>query len=193
MVNMRLAKKNSSFNLRRKSDTLLITGDGRCLQTDLSAWEAAGRKDYEIAAIGRSIKIHKRPVRHWINVDGPGSKWWAEHLPHPAVRHTIGECPGYDCVWDDGMPDGEPWYGSSSLFAALIGLILGYKAIILAGCPMDMAGHWYWPAEHPGPEWRQKDYQAWEDFARAPKPGQVTSLSGFTRDVLTIGMEARWQ
>lgn len=184
MVNLRLVKKAHGVDLRRKSDTLLISGDGRTLQDDLIRFETT-RGDYEVAAIGRSIKVHKRPVRHWINVDGPGSKWWAEHLSHPAVRHTIGDCEGYDCIWDDGQPDGEPWYGSSSLFAALIGLILGYKAIILAGCPMDMAGHWYFPPEHSGPQWREQDFEAWRQFARLPKPGEVSSLSGFTREVLS--------
>lgn len=170
-------------NFKRENDNLLITGDGRTLPDDLAKFFHL-QLPHDVMAIGRSIKMSFGEVKHWVNVDGPGSKWWAEHLPGQPIRHTIGECAGYDCIWDDGLPDGEPWYGSSSLFAALIGLTLGYKALFLAGCPMDMEGHWYFGKEHRGPEWREEDFEAWREFTRLPMPGIVRSLSGFTKEVL---------
>ncbi len=175
--------KCGKVNLKRDHDYLLITGDGRPLPCDIETF-LQFHIPHDVMAIGRSIKAYPGNIKHWVNVDGPGSKWWAEHLPHPAVRHTIGECEGYDVIWDDSQPDGEPWYGSSALFATLIGLILGYKGIVLAGCPMDREGHWYFGEEHKGPEWREEDFEIWKDFARLPQAKRVKSLSGFTREVL---------
>lgn len=177
--------KCGKVDLKRNADHLLITGDGRTLPDDLAAFFACNIP-HDVMAIGRSVKMHFEPVKHWVNVDGPGSKWWAEHLPGSPIRHTLGTCDGYDVIWDDGMPDGEPWYGSSALFAALIGLILGYKAIVLAGCPLDSNGHWYFGEEYKGPEWRKEDFEAWERFARLPKPGTVKSLSGWTKEILDV-------
>jgi hypothetical protein len=184
-VNLRLVRKRIGISLKRKNDNLLISGDGRCLKEDL--YKVLPLNNYDIMSIGRSIKAFlPHAVSHWVNVDGPGSKWWAEHLPGSpyAIRHTIGECEGYDCIWDDGKPDGVPWYGSSALFAAMIGLILGYKAIVLAGCPMDKEGHWYFDKSEKGPDWREEDYQVWREFASLPKPGSVQSMSGWTKEAL---------
>ncbi len=171
-------------DLKRTEDNLLITGDGRSLMDDLATFYNSPI-NHDFMSIGRSIKqILPGMVKHWVNVDGPWSKWWAEHLPGSPVRHTMGECDGYDVIWDDGRPDGELWYGSSALFATLIGLILGYKAIVLAGCPMDKEGHWHFGKEWKGPEWREEDYQAWINFSKLPEAKRVKSLSGWTKEVL---------
>ena len=184
MVNLKMVRCGK-VNLKRIEDNLLITGDGRSLQDDISSFYEMGI-GHDTMCIGRSVKLpYVSPVKHWVNVDGPGSKWWAEHLTGSPVRHTIGECDGYDVIWDDGRPDGEPWYGSSALFATLIGLTLGYKAILLAGCPLDKEGHWYFGEEWKGPEWREEDYQAWINFSKLPEAKKVKSLSGFTREVLS--------
>ena len=174
-----LTLKRSSVDLKIKNPTLLITGDGRSLIDDLGKLNGT---PMDVMNIGRSINV--RQGQHWVNVDGPECKWWAEHLPGPPARHTIGECEGYDVIWDDGQPDGALWYGSSSLFATLIGLTMGYKAIILAGCPMDKGGHWFFGEEHKGPDWREEDYQAWREFAQTEEAKRVRSLSGFTKEVL---------
>ena len=145
---------------------------------------------HDVMSIGKSYKQYPGDILHWAMVDGPNNKWWAEHLPLVnkgtfPIRHTLGNTPGFDVNWDDGEEDGALWYGSSSLFATLIGLNLGYKAIILAGCPMDKEGHWYFGEEWKGPEWREEDYQAWISFSKLPESKRVKSLSGFTKEVLT--------
>lgn len=169
-------------NPKRNEDVLLITGDGRTVHGDLEFFKSWGIS-HDIMAIGRSIKLHEK-ADHWANVDGPGSKWWAEHLPGKPIRHTLGDCDGYDCIWDDGKPDGDPWYGSSALFAAIIALEMGYERIVLAGCPLDHDGHWYFGPEFDGPEWRPEDYAAWIEFSCTPRAKKVKSLSGFTKRVL---------
>uniref|UniRef100_A0A6M3KIV2 Uncharacterized protein n=1 Tax=viral metagenome TaxID=1070528 RepID=A0A6M3KIV2_9ZZZZ len=76
------------------------------------------------------------------------------------------------------------WHGSSALFAAYICLTLGYKKIVLAGCPLDSNGHWYFPANQLGPRWTGESYQAWLDFAREPEAKKVKSLSGYTAQIV---------
>jgi hypothetical protein len=167
---------------------LLITGDGRPVKDDLSNFLHLGL-EHEVMAIGRSINLYPGRVRHWANVDGPDSSWWAEHLPltnngELPIRHTMGECRGYDVDWDDGMATSDPWAGSSALFAVLAGLELGYERIYLAGCPLDGAGHWYFGDEHKGPDWRPEDFLAWYEFGQEDRSAKVKSFSGFTRVVL---------
>lgn len=128
-------------------------------------------------------------MKHWANVDGPDSKWWAEHLPLKnngdiPIRHTIGPCDGYDIDWDDGVKFDEPWLGSSALFAVFAGLALGYAKCVLAGCPLDSEGHWFAAPEERGPEWSKDDLKAWSDFALMPESERVRSLSGYTAQIL---------
>jgi hypothetical protein len=186
-MSLSLVEIKNGVDLGRGNDGLLITGDGRSLMDDL---ESLGQsvKEYDIMSIGRSIKICPPPVKHWAMVDGPTNKW-AEHLPLVnggsfPIRHTLGLCAGFDVIWDDGEDDGALWYGTSALFATLVALNLGYEKIILAGCPMDKEGHWYFGEEWKGPEWREEDYQAWRDFVKLPEAKKVSSLSGFTKEVL---------
>ena len=72
--------------------------------------------------------------------------------------------------------------GSSSYFAVVIGLALGYERIILAGVPLDAMGHFFCPQD-PVDYW---DYfgPAWEKAAKTIFQGRVKSLSGRTRELL---------
>ncbi len=172
--------------------TCLITGDGKSLMDDLKQVDLGNHHD--TMAIGRSINIAPGRILHWANVDGPECIWWAEHLPPKnqgelPVRHTLGECRGYDVDWDIRgdviwqKDDQVLWHGSSSLFSVYVALALGYEKIILAGCPMDMNGHWFWP-ESTGPRWNGESFIAWLEFAKTPESKRVESLSGYTRQIL---------
>jgi len=174
---------NAKIDPAPENEILLITGDGRTLPDDL-----LGFKYFEVPhdtmAIGRSIQCVDK-VKHWANVDGPDSVWWAEHLPprndgKMPIRHTLGDCRGYDIDWDDEMGERDRWYGSTALFGVLAGLALGYKKIILAGCPLDTNGHWYFEDSIKGPDWTTEDFMAWEKFISNPEHEKVKSLSGFT-------------
>jgi hypothetical protein len=173
---------------------LLISGDGKKVREEIEeflSWHVA----HEVMAIGRSVNLHEK-VKHWANVDGADSKWWAEHLPTKndgkfPIRHTSGECQGYDCDWEYEQDDyhyqeitGAPrTHGSTSLFAAKVGIALGYEKIVLAGCPLDSEGHWYYDegAEPYGPIWLGFDFMVWLDFAQ---PERVRSMGGYTAKIL---------
>ena len=85
-----------------------------------------------------------------------------------------------DRAWtptDLGMtPNG----GSSGLFAALVGLKLGYDEIILCGCPADN-GNFY------DPEWVSDNFTKKRKVWLGAKEffdGRVKSMSGYTRSIL---------
>lgn len=183
---MRLVVNRAKVELRRENDSCLIMGDGKSLPQDLMM---VSPSLFDVISIGRSINYGDFKKHHWANVDGADSKWWAEHLPVKAVRHSIGEFDWFDVDWEPEdeikyTPDTQ-WHGSSSLFAVHVALALGYKEIILAGCPLDSMGHWWDGTGQPGPEWPGYSYQAWLDFARTPDSKRVRSLSGYTRQILT--------
>ena len=185
MIDLKLIK--SSVPLDKHNSTLLITGDGRSLIEDLGQFLSLGLF-HDVMAIARSYKAHKGRVLHWAMVDSTANKWWAEHLPlindgKMPIRHTLGESDGFDVNWDDGQEDGALWHGTSALFATLVALNLGYDNVVLAGCPMDLNGHWYFQDEK-GPDWKQEDYEIWKEFAQFPEAKKVKSLSGFTKEVL---------
>ena len=167
----------------------LITGDGRSLPSDMGAFLTWG-VPHDVMAIGRSVKEYPGRVLHWANVDGADSKWWAEHLPKRndgdfPIRHSMGDLPWYDIDWDvkDEIiysSEKNDWHGSSSLFAVYACLALGYKKIVLAGCPLDNKGHWWHGPECTGPLWLGETYQAWLEFSLTPEAEKVRSLSGYT-------------
>jgi len=174
--------------LTRNHDVVLITGDGRSCPSDIYRF-LDWKVPHDVISIGRSINLYEGNINHWANVDGADSKWWSEHLPaknggRVPLRHTLGDIPWYDCIWDDGKPNGSVWQGSSSLFATLIAVYLEYRKIILAGCPLDEAGHWFSPENESGPTWEGGTYRAWLDFSNEDDAVRVKSLSGYTAKIV---------
>jgi len=193
---MKLKLHDPTIDLKIQNPNVLITGDGRSLSSDLDtflSWEVP----HDVMAIGRSINIYPGIVKHWANVDGTDSSWWAEHLPQKndgkiPIRHTLGKCKEYDVDWDivdsPWKMDEIVWYGSTSLFAVYVSLELGYDKIILAGCPLDNKGHWYFPDRtESDPRWHGETFQVWLDFARDERAKRVRSLSGYTGQIIGLG------
>jgi len=188
---LRLKLHKSEKPLITNNPVVLITGDGMSLPEDIKRFDDFNMK-HDLYCIGRSIKYVAGPVDHFADVDCAESIWWAENLPdkwrNGPLRHTIGEMRGFDvdwnvedCPWDKSE---IVWHGSTSLFAVLTCIEMGYKRIVLAGCPLDRNGHWYYPPEHVGPNWTAECYIAWMDFSQQPEAERVRSLSGYTRIIM---------
>jgi len=191
---VRLLVKTAKKDIKAIYPEILIIGDGSCLEEDLRIY-LSWQPKHEVMAVGRAYQKYAGEVRHWANVDANEAKWWAEHLPWingqaSPIRHTLGEYDWFDVAWDvvDGKlwdPAEVLWHGSSSLFAVYACLAMGYESIVLAGCPMDALGHWY--DRTAGPRWTGESYQAWLQFAATPEARKVTSISGYTRQILRGG------
>lgn len=186
---------HSKVKLKRKHDVLLILGDGATMPEDLTEFLSWHIK-HDTAALGRAIKEYPGHVQHWFNADGESAIHWAKNLPNGGgtIRHTMGEIDGFDVDWEMIQPDyhyeeitGEKGrqHGSSALFATLAAIAMGYESIVLAGCPLDTEGHYYFDEQYRGPLWFGLDYMAWLDFAEQPESRNVVSLSGYTKKILS--------
>ncbi len=173
---------------------VLITGDGRTFPKDLEEFLSWGIP-HDVMAMGRSLNAYPGRVMHWANVDSAESIWWAEHLPlknagKMPIRHTLGDCRGFDIDWEiiDEIifekGDNSMWYGSTALFAAYACLALGYEKIVLAGCPLDNKGWWFFNEREVGPHWQGECYQAWLEFSNNGGSHKVRSLSGYTGQIV---------
>jgi hypothetical protein len=185
--------KNTIYKPLRNHDVLLITGDGKPLPQDLETFMDLGI-DHDVMCIGRSIQIYPGLVDHYADVDADAGKWVAENLiknnpdkGYP-IRHTLGDVAWFDVCWEieDCLIPSEDilWHGSTALFCVLIGIAMEYQQIVLAGCPMDSKGHWYFPEETYGPKWTFESYQSWFEFAATEDAKKVCSLSGYTKQLL---------
>jgi hypothetical protein len=198
---MKVELHKSSKDMARQSDVLLVLGDGDSMPKDRDTFLAWGIK-HDCGALGRGIKAYPGYVRHWFCGDGDTSIWWAKNLINGdgTVRHCMGEVDGFDVDWDLKQPDynyctitGETnvgrMHGSSAMFGTLVGLELGYSKIVLAGCPLDMNGHWYFEnktKETLGPIWLGVDFMAWIDFKEQKEAQKVRSMSGYTAKILGV-------
>lgn len=185
---------NHKKPVERHSDYILITGDGRSLMLDMKEFLSWGIP-HDAGCIGRSVNVYPGLVDHWFNVDASESVWWAKNLlamprnGNGILRHTMGDIDGFDVDWEiiDPWPiitDKDIWHGSTSLFAALCAVAMNYEKIVLAGCPMDQKGHWYF--EDIGPRWTVESFMAWLEFAKQPEAQKVKSLSGYTGQIMGI-------
>ena len=195
MGQFRLTLTKESKPVKRYNDVLLITGDGSNLVNDINeflAWDVP----HDVMAIGRSIKAYPEQIAHYADIDADEGKWVADNLHNNypkkingiTVRHTLGVVDWFDAGWDlVGNPwpsDEVMWHGSTSFFAVLVGLELGYKRIVLAGCPLDSKGHWYFPDEDWGPKWTGETYQVWFEFTLDERKRKCRSMSGYTEILL---------
>lgn len=181
------------------NSTILILGDGRSLHDDMQRfydWQIP----HDTAALGRGIKECPNRVRHWFNADGESAIHWAKNLPNGngTVKHTTADIDGFDYWWEIEQPDyrygeitnekPERMHGSSAMFAVLSLITIGYTKIVLAGCPLDCEGHYYYPQRRDtyGPIWLGHDFMAWLDLAEGEKGQYVRSLSGYTAKILGL-------
>ena len=195
---MRIDLHRARRTPRRDHDTILIIGDGRTMPDDVETF-LSWKIPHDAGTLGRAVRqypsIQNGIVRHWFNADGEQSIQWAKTLPEETIRHTLGAVDGFDVDWEltqddyhyqDITNEAGRMHGSSALFATLASLHMGYQSVILAGCPLDSEGHYYFEPskETLGPIWLGFDFMAWLDFARMPDAARVRSMSGYTAKIL---------
>ena len=181
----------------RKSDTVLVTGDGSTLQQDVADFERFG-VDHDVFCVNRSMLFFQRPINHWAAIDAEESIWFSENLSSQVIpesgriwRHTIGYCPiGYDVFWSvdeakqsfDNETQRHLWSGNSGYFGILAALEMGYERVVVAGMPLNTEPHWYETADTPGPNWVGQTYRTWMDFKKThPKADNVRSMSAYSQ------------
>jgi len=170
--------------LGRFSGPLLILGGGRTVWEDFDKVRPWKGETMAVNDIG--AHFHER-IRHWVTLHPEYLQGWRTYRE----KHLYGQGvpamtlsnkdkgAGVDVVWSvDNVG------GTSGLFAAFIGLMLGYDEIVLAGIPMDNTGHYF------DAPWYRTDNEdravnsVWRQARDNIFAGRVKSLSGNTREWL---------
>jgi len=163
---------------------LLVLGCARHVWQDLAA---LGPWHGDTMAINDIGTHWAQPLTHWLSLYPKllpawaairATRYEASNAPRP-FTHSHRQREGIDHAWPPGIVG-----GGGGMAAALVGLMLGYEHVILAGVPMDGSGHYYDPPEfrNPGPL-RANHQEAWLKAADL-FAGRVKSLSGNTRRLL---------
>lgn len=163
---------------------LIIIGSAPCVHDDLcpfiypSSGNVAGilNPEIDLMAIGLdAVGIYSWPIKyvatnHQEDIPAIRERRRAigGNLDYQLISFQHG--PGVDIVQPYEGPS-----GSSSLLGALAGISLGYKKIILCGCPLTGNAPEGNPYEAFRPGWTEK---------QADLEGLVKSMSGFTRALL---------
>lgn len=156
------------------SRDLLILGSAPCLAEDLSRVPAQGR--YDVMAIGLdavdrcALPLKYIATNHVEDIEPIRRRRAAfgGNLDYRLVCYR--QAPGVDIVQPLG-----PVSGSSAILGAVAGITMGYRKIVLCGCPLTGNA----PEGNPYEAFRP----GWEAEAGRVK-GRVFSMSGWTREFL---------
>ena len=173
---------------------LLVCGSARCLWDDLAKIKP---ELYDIMAVNFTGLFYPDKVTHWVSgyshllKHWRGLRWesgWVVKTgfkeKEPLITHGRNLMEGVDHAWswrDMGQ-------GTSTLDAAMIGVLMGYNHVILAGAPLDKTGHFYDPPGYNSGD-QQPDYwdgiiKVWKLWKDRGVLENVKSLSGNTRKIL---------
>jgi hypothetical protein len=155
--------------MAEQNRNLIITGSAPCVLLDIGAVSRVCSYDY--MAIGLdAVDKYVWPIRYCATYHP------AEIQQIRKKREIAGGNSDYQIISMEphaGVDIVEPFRppsGSSALLGALAGLRLGYRRIVLCGCPLD--------------DLKYKAFRAgWETFA-GELAGRVRSMSGWTKDFL---------
>jgi hypothetical protein len=171
---------------------LLVCGSGRCLWDDLARIKP---ELYDIMAINDCGLFLPYPVTHWFSGYTEDLQHWIplrrtassarlndRRQKEPLITHA--RRPGASHIWQWA----EMGQGTSTLDGVIIGVLMGYSHVIVAGTPLDYSGHFFDP---PG-ERPHMDHLYWEGVTKnweywKTKEGvldNVRSLSGNTKRIL---------
>lgn len=171
--------------------SLLIACTGRKVwkdlnQIDYSAMDVMCVKDTIIhfpGPINHAFSQHADQLVHFVEI---------RKMRNPSTRRQTNEImvhTSHETKYPGVHAWNLPGHGTSSLGAVYVGLALGYERVVLCGCPLDDAGHYYDPLEvrtqfvQRIPD-RNGGPRFWEHAAKHVFKGKVKSLSGRTRELL---------
>lgn len=165
----------------------MVIGGGRCVWDDLERFKDEAFEGTRMCV--NDIGMHyDRKVDHWVTLHPEWMINWMEYrVNHVAsggqkplvhsdkVHHAV------DVTWKVQTSG-----GTSGLLAVLVGILMGYDPIFLAGVPMDNTGHYF------DPPWRASTgdldrppvRSVWEWAKAEVFDERVFSLSGWTKRLL---------
>ncbi len=168
------------------NSTLVICGTGRCLFDDMARLPD---RPYDMMALNYTGALLRWDFRHWVCGDSRLFRWlpcMREHRTHNGKPYAIVTYQAHAPCQDPGTeihvtvwPE-LPVFNSGP-FGARVGLALGYREIILAGCPFDASGYfWDGPNDPPIEDYVERNsLEPWLALKGQP----IKSMSGNTREI----------
>lgn len=171
--------------LGKYSGRLLILGDSRSVWEDEAQYDK--RTHFDTMGVKMAGAVYPR-LTHWAHLHPEQWQIW-EHLRKVRGGRIKGAAPTRIVHGSkpEELKDGAivfpcQYGGNSGMFAALVGVALGYDEITLAGCACDGKGHYYDPPkvknEYSNFGGHEKNWKYCKEHFFF---GKVKSLSGNTR------------
>lgn len=176
----------------------VVMGGAACI------WDDCAKIDFDkvqVIAINNMIMHHKGRVHHAVSLHPEEPPLWRQlrwtNQCEPSYVHTHSHrlpenndnLPPYEFKTRHGLD--YIWVieggrgGSSGLFAAMVGLALGYDRIILAGVPIDGSRHFFDPPDKKVRQFLGGNIQEeWFNARDKYFKGRVKSMSGRTMEWL---------
>lgn len=165
------------------SGEAIVCGSGRGLWDDLARLGPGNRHVIAVNYGGSHVPLR---VVHWCSLHHDQLQHWVglRQLIYPddqgIVTHSTTDGEGVSHVWTPENAGG----GCSGLFAAMVGVWLGYERVILCGVPEDNGGHFYDPPGSAGTYQNLGAETIWRQVDKRIFKGRVKSMSGLTRAIL---------
>ena len=169
----------------------LICGDGRTLPQELQYFSTIG-VPHDVFCVGRALQIYipyigRQPAAvNYVWLDEQMFTYARDQVEDYIIRHSVffddKLKPAIDALWtDDKGAEVMQWDGSSSFFALIMAIELGYERIMLAGCPLNAEPHWYDHVDACGPLWTPETLRIWGRFKKKVDCDLIRSCSGYTQ------------
>lgn len=173
--------------LGKYTGRLIVLGGARCVWADYSEYKQRGLRA-DIMAVNDVGVYCEMPIQHWVSLHPDNLILWRKLLHNHArdfsgMMHTNSH--HYENMIDWHMNNIGAYSG---LFAAQVGICLGYQEIILCGVPQDDSGRFFDPPWVKGLT-HGTDQASKKSFREAVQRTAdlrlcVRSMSGWTRELL---------
>jgi hypothetical protein len=168
------------------SGICLVAACGRCVWEDMARFkEISNDIRADIMAVNLMGLIYPGRIQHWVSIHheifaGLEALRSFRLGRHGHVwTHSLKTGPGVQFAW--GI---EKMGGTSTLYAALVALCLGYTKVILAGAPLNNDGHFYDPPGEVTAFNSRPIKLEWESARQEMFQDRVRSMSGWTKKTL---------
>lgn len=181
------------WEIKRRRDRLLVVGTGRRVWEDveLSGWDRGLGLDIMCVKdtlvhfpgnVDHAFSEHPDQLRLLSQLRRARRKIMAKQ-ERSVCLHSSHEGDSYIHNWN------IPRFGCSGMGATIIGVLLGYHQIVLAGIHLDDSGHYYdphWVKTSFGRQYLDKDDapRLWSDMEKHYFKGKVKALSGRLKEYL---------
>ena len=169
---------------RRNRRGLLVLGGSNCLWDDLKKVDVS---QFDIMATNDTGHVYEGRIDYWATLHPENFPAWKAkrwgNVDYESWSYTNYPVAKLNGVLEDFWRARNGISGSTGLFAAQVGLHLGYDYVLLAGVPMDGGNNIMGPKECWNDKTANSFRTAWEENLDRLRE-KVYSLSGWTRELL---------